>query len=111
MVDSSVGVDVGKVPDNLMRSKLRIGEDGGSLVRTTRASGNSSAFERSAQRPQEAKGYLLQQYSLRQGLREHNAQKATKRLLRGLCAQASQQARSSIASCAVMTNACRGSKK
>ena len=40
MVDSSVGVDVGKVPDTLMRPKLRTGRDGGSLVRTSRASGN-----------------------------------------------------------------------
>jgi hypothetical protein len=42
MMDSSVGVDVGKVPDTLMRSKLRTGKDRGSLVRTTRA---SSDFE------------------------------------------------------------------
>jgi len=40
MVNSSKGLDVGMVPDKLMRSKLRIGGGGGSLVRTTRASGD-----------------------------------------------------------------------
>jgi len=40
MVDSSVGVDAGKVPDTLMASKLRSCRDRGSLMRTSRASGN-----------------------------------------------------------------------
>jgi hypothetical protein len=40
MVNSSKGLDVGMVPDKLMRSNLRIDGGGGSLVRTTRASGD-----------------------------------------------------------------------
>jgi hypothetical protein len=74
----------GSAPDTLMRSKLRSDTDSGSLVRTSRASGDIEllriVLKRSLGRKQICRSIIRRTKSRR----EQNAQKATKRLLCGL---------------------------
>ena len=74
----------GSAPDTLMRSKLRSDGDGGSLVRTSRASSDIELLRVVLKRSLERKELCRSNLRHVKPRREQNAQKATKRLLCGL---------------------------
>jgi hypothetical protein len=74
----------GSAPDTLMRSKLRSDGNGGSLVRTSRASGDIELLRIVLKRNLGRKQICRSNIRRAKSRREQNAQKATKRLLCGL---------------------------
>jgi hypothetical protein len=74
----------GSAPDTLMRSKLRSDGNGGSLVRTSRASSDIELLRIALKRSLEPKHICGSNIRHARARREQNAQKATKRLLCGL---------------------------
>jgi hypothetical protein len=83
MVNSSVGADAGTFPDFLMRRSYGRAGDAGSLVRTSRASGDLDLLRILLTPWADLKPPSRSNIRCIGAHREHNAQKPTKRTLRG----------------------------